>query len=244
MTIGEPRETMPAFVVDKLAEAEALFAKYPPIRGTDELRKAIAAWIGRRYGLAGEIDFSARGAPAQRLARGPVLRAAAGGRAQARRRPAGGAAAATPTTRPISAPTLAVERRAGLSRRHRRRPAICPISTRWRRDPALLRRTVAFYLCSPANPQGAVADAAYLAQGARAGPRLRLHAVLRRVLLGDLHAASRRSAGSRSPPRRRSASRTSSSSTRCRSAPTCPACARASAPATATSSRRWPRSAT
>ncbi len=31
-------------------------------------------------------------------------------------------------------------------------------------DEALLRRTVAFYLCTPSNPQGAVADRSYLAQ--------------------------------------------------------------------------------
>ena len=30
-------------------------------------------------------------------------------------------------------------------------------------DEALLQRTVAFYLCSPSNPQGAVADRGYLA---------------------------------------------------------------------------------
>ena len=44
--------------------------------------------------------------------------------------------------------------------RRRARPASCPISTRI--DEALLARTVAFYLASPSNPQGAVADAAYL----------------------------------------------------------------------------------
>jgi aspartate/methionine/tyrosine aminotransferase len=32
------------------------------------------------------------------------------------------------------------------------------------RQPDLLERTIAFYLCSPANPQGAVADRAYLAR--------------------------------------------------------------------------------
>ncbi|MBN8911892.1 MAG: hypothetical protein J0H65_07510, partial [Rhizobiales bacterium] len=40
LTLGEPRETMPAFVAAKITEAEALFAKYPPIRGSDELRGA------------------------------------------------------------------------------------------------------------------------------------------------------------------------------------------------------------
>ena len=56
LTLGEPRETMPAFVAAKITEAEALFAKYPPIRGSDELRGAIADWIGRRFGLTGNID--------------------------------------------------------------------------------------------------------------------------------------------------------------------------------------------
>ena len=34
MTIGEPRETMPGFIIDKLKEAEATFAKYPPSSST------------------------------------------------------------------------------------------------------------------------------------------------------------------------------------------------------------------
>ncbi len=37
LTIGEPREPMPQFVVEKLNEASALLGKYPPIRGSDEL---------------------------------------------------------------------------------------------------------------------------------------------------------------------------------------------------------------
>ena len=56
MTTGDPNETMPGFVIDKMAEAEQLLASYPKIRGSDELRGTIAAWIGRRYGLADKID--------------------------------------------------------------------------------------------------------------------------------------------------------------------------------------------
>src|SRR5262249_36060569 len=56
MTIGEPREEMPGFIVDKIHEAKASFAKYPAIRGSDELRGAIAAGTGRRYGLGETID--------------------------------------------------------------------------------------------------------------------------------------------------------------------------------------------
>src|SRR5262245_65243086 len=56
MTSGDPKEAMPSFVVDKLVEAKALLGTYPRIRGSDELRKAIAGWIGRRYGLAGRSE--------------------------------------------------------------------------------------------------------------------------------------------------------------------------------------------
>ena len=43
LTIGDPRETMPGFVPDRLSEANALFSTYPKIRTSDELRTAIAA---------------------------------------------------------------------------------------------------------------------------------------------------------------------------------------------------------
>ncbi len=58
LTIGEPRETIPPFVADKIAEAAASFAKYPPIRGTPDLRNAIAEWIAWRYGPEVAVDPS------------------------------------------------------------------------------------------------------------------------------------------------------------------------------------------
>ena len=64
------------------------------------------------------------------------------------------------------------------------RRASCRTSTR--STTALLERTVAFYLCTPSNPQGAVADRAYLAQRHRARAALRLSALRRRMLFGDL----------------------------------------------------------
>ena len=51
------------FVADKLVEAKESLGSYPKIRGSDELRKAIAAWIGRRYGLAGDRLRRARCSP-------------------------------------------------------------------------------------------------------------------------------------------------------------------------------------
>ena len=68
----------------------------------------------------------------------------------------------------------------------------------------------------------------------RAGAPLRLPGVQRRMLLGDLHPGSRRPACWKPPG---PTSRTWSCSSRCRSARTCPGCASASPPATASSSR-------
>src|SRR5262245_5553096 len=57
MTIGEPREEMPGFVVERIEAARAAFAKYPPIRGSEELRKSIGQWLGRRFNLGDTVDF-------------------------------------------------------------------------------------------------------------------------------------------------------------------------------------------
>ncbi len=51
MTVGEPRHTPPAGIVQALTAAEAGFAKYPAINGTSDHRRAIADWLIRRYDL-------------------------------------------------------------------------------------------------------------------------------------------------------------------------------------------------
>ncbi len=160
MTIGEPRETMPGFVVDKIKEAEATFAKYPAIRGTDALRKAIAGWIGRRYGLGDAIDFAREVHPTNGSREGLFYACLpAVGRRSFTERPAvllpnpyyaayiGAAATANAEAVYLDA----TEETGHL-------PDLDIIAA----DEALLRRTAAFYLCTPANPQGAMADRAYL----------------------------------------------------------------------------------
>jgi aspartate/methionine/tyrosine aminotransferase len=52
MTIGEPRHAFPSWVGDILAATVAEFGKYPPNDGTPELQQAIADWISRRYGVS------------------------------------------------------------------------------------------------------------------------------------------------------------------------------------------------
>ncbi|MDZ4136404.1 MAG: aminotransferase class I/II-fold pyridoxal phosphate-dependent enzyme [Paracoccaceae bacterium] len=51
MTIGEPRHPIPAFVGPVLAEHLAGFGVYPANDGAPELLTAISGWIGRRYGV-------------------------------------------------------------------------------------------------------------------------------------------------------------------------------------------------
>ncbi len=162
LTLGEPRETMPPFVAAKIAEAEATFAKYPPIRGSDQLRGAIADWLARRYGLRGAVDAASEILPCNGSREGLFYAAfPAVGRKRVSGRPAilmcnpfyqaylGGAlaAGAEPVFLDATAET-----------------GHLPDLDRLAAETDLLQRTAALYLCSPANPQGAVADEAYIAR--------------------------------------------------------------------------------
>lgn len=54
--IGEPRHPAPQCVIDAYVKAIPLFQKYPAAKGTAELRNAISAWTGRRYGAAADPE--------------------------------------------------------------------------------------------------------------------------------------------------------------------------------------------
>jgi len=162
LTIGEPREAMPAFVAAKLIEAIADYAKYPPIRGTEALRSAIAAWAGRRYGAAAAPDAAREVLPLNGSREGLFLAALpAAGRKQVAGRPA--VLMCNPYYSAYIGGALAVDAEpvylnATAATGHL--PDLEAIAS----DKALLERTVALYLCSPANPQGAVASDAYIAR--------------------------------------------------------------------------------
>ena len=51
MSIGEPQHQTPAFILDALREALPNLAKYPATKGTDDLRQAVAGWLVRRFRL-------------------------------------------------------------------------------------------------------------------------------------------------------------------------------------------------
>ena len=160
MTAGDPNETMPGFVIERMEEAKQLLSTYPKIRGSDELRGAIASWIGRRYGLTGKIDPVREVHPLNGSREGLFFAALpAVGRKRVEGRPV------MVLTNPFYHAYLgavygtncepyylnATEATGHL-------PDLDELEAR----PDILQRTVAFYLCSPANPQGAVATPAYV----------------------------------------------------------------------------------
>lgn len=53
LSIGEPQHPTPAFIEQALTDNVDGLSIYPTTQGTDALRAAIAAWLERRYGLAG-----------------------------------------------------------------------------------------------------------------------------------------------------------------------------------------------
>ncbi len=162
LTLGEPRETMPSFVLDKLKEAEAEYAKYPPIRGSDELRSAISQWFARRYGPGTVVDPAREILPLNGSREGLFYAALP---AAGRKRVSGRPAVLLPN--PYYAAYIGAALTVGAEPVYlNATPATAhlPDLDRLEADTDLLARTAALYLCSPANPQGAVADAAYIAR--------------------------------------------------------------------------------
>ncbi|MDE0795418.1 MAG: aminotransferase class I/II-fold pyridoxal phosphate-dependent enzyme [Alphaproteobacteria bacterium] len=51
LSLGEPQHAPPAFLAETVARETAGWSKYPPMRGTEPARAAIAAWLTRRFGL-------------------------------------------------------------------------------------------------------------------------------------------------------------------------------------------------
>jgi N-succinyldiaminopimelate aminotransferase len=51
LSMGEPQHAAPAFVLEALAANLAQLSRYPSTRGDPELRRRIAAWANRRFGL-------------------------------------------------------------------------------------------------------------------------------------------------------------------------------------------------
>lgn len=160
LTIGEPREAMPQFIATKLNEAFELYGKYPPIRGSDALKSAIAGWLARRYAIAGGVD-PAREILALNGSREGLFFACipAVGRKSISQQPA--ILMCNPFYSAYVAGALAVGAEA-VPLNATRATGYLPDLDALSDDRELLSRTAALFICSPANPQGAVASPAYI----------------------------------------------------------------------------------
>ncbi|MEO6461618.1 MAG: aminotransferase class I/II-fold pyridoxal phosphate-dependent enzyme, partial [Candidatus Eisenbacteria bacterium] len=50
LSIGDPRETTPPFIVEALRAGIPPRSSYPTVVGRPELRRAIAGWVAKRFG--------------------------------------------------------------------------------------------------------------------------------------------------------------------------------------------------
>ena len=159
--IGEPRHPMPDFLMQALIEAQAGFSKYPPIRGTKAFRGAAADWLARRYPpLAGLTPDELGILPLSGTREGLFYSVFS---AMARRRDISSAAILLPN--PFYHTYASAAQASGAE------PVFLSAGPDTGFLPDLgaigadtLGRTVAFFLCTPSNPQGAVANADYLGQ--------------------------------------------------------------------------------
>lgn len=159
MSIGEPRHPFPEFIGDVLNESIGEFGRYPPIQGTDELRTAVADWHGRRYPTIEGILKPDRHLLALNGSREGLFSAVF--TARSRRMDISQPAVIIPN--PFYQCYHAGAVSAGAE------PIFMPTSRSTNFLPDLdilnsadLERTIALFLCSPSNPQGAIADQAYL----------------------------------------------------------------------------------
>ncbi|MEP2530268.1 aminotransferase class I/II-fold pyridoxal phosphate-dependent enzyme [Shimia sp.] len=155
MTIGEPKHVFPDWVTDVIQEHSAGFNRYPPNDGTPELQQAAADWISRRYGVNVDaatqvmvLNGTREGLYNAAMALCPEVKA--GGQPVV--------LVPNPFYQVYAVAAIAV----GAE------PVFVPATSEngFLPDYAalpqdVLDRTAIAYLCSPANPQGAVASREY-----------------------------------------------------------------------------------
>jgi N-succinyldiaminopimelate aminotransferase len=158
LAVGEPQHAVPSFVGPALATHIEEFGRYPMNKGLDAFCSAAADWLGRRFPLPRPLDpvsemlilnGSREGLFTAAMASERWATGRAGRPAILMPNPFYGAyeaGALAAHCEPVYLPATAAT---GFL------PDLDALSD------DLLKRTVAFFLASPANPQGSVADEAY-----------------------------------------------------------------------------------
>ncbi|MGB5325810.1 MAG: succinyldiaminopimelate transaminase [Pseudomonadales bacterium] len=155
LSVGEPQHPPPVFVAEALTAALGNLPRYPSTQGGDALRETIAHWLVNRYGLAATgVD------PASQLLPVQGTREALFAAAQFIVAPSAGALVAMP------APFYQIYEGAALM------AGATPLYLPCTRDNGFVpeldavptahwQRCQLVYVCNPANPTGAVLDAAF-----------------------------------------------------------------------------------
>ncbi len=164
LSIGQPMHPTPALLTETLAANGHLWHRYPPVRGTADFREAALDWLVRRYSLeAGMLSADEHILPAAGTKEALFMLAQLVGCEEK-----AGAKPAVLMPNPFYNVYLGGALLAGAD------PVLLPVSAATnhlpdldRLSPDLLARTVAFFLCTPANPQGSAADLAYLTKAIR-----------------------------------------------------------------------------
>ncbi|MEW6641205.1 MAG: aminotransferase class I/II-fold pyridoxal phosphate-dependent enzyme [Pseudomonadota bacterium] len=158
LSLGEPQHPVPAFVGPVLTAHATEFGRYPIAKGIEPFRKAAAAWLGRRFTLPRPIDPDTEVLVLSGSREGLFFAAIAAARHVGPRPGTPAILLPNPFYPAYAAGTDA----AGCERvllpttpDNGFLPDLDAI------DEATLARTVAFFLASPANPQGAVASPDY-----------------------------------------------------------------------------------
>ena len=159
LSVGEPQHPIPAFVGPEIAAHLDEFGRYPANKGIEPFRQAVADWLGRRYKLPRPVDAEHEVLVLNGTREGLFLGAIAAKRWVAARIGKPAVLIPNPFYAAYSAGALAADCEPVYLLATRASSFLPDLDAL---DEALLKRTVAFYLASPSNPQGAVADRAYL----------------------------------------------------------------------------------
>jgi len=161
LSVGEPQHPIPAFVGPTLAAHLADFGRYPANKGIEPFRREIAGWLTRRYKLARPVDPESEVLVLSGTREGLFLAAIAARRWVTHRAGKPAVLIPNPFYAAYGAGALAADCEPVYLPATRKSCFLPDLDTL---DDTLLARTVACYIASPSNPQGAVADRDYLAR--------------------------------------------------------------------------------
>jgi N-succinyldiaminopimelate aminotransferase len=159
LSVGEPQHAIPPFVGPVLAAHLADFGRYPPNKGIEPFRQAAALWLGRRYKLPRPLDPDSEVLVLNGTREGLFLAAIAAKRWVSSRSAKPAMLIPNPFYAAYAAGSLAADCEPVYLPATKRSSFLPDLDAL---DDTLLKRTVACYIASPSNPQGAVADRAYL----------------------------------------------------------------------------------